>query len=386
MSVDQALRPALEGVAATNTGFAVGSLVQAGHRAARHGRRLRRSRPRPVECGREARHHAVLGLAGLADPAAADGDRRDPDRLARAPPRTSRPGQLSNPIINITSPTSLPDPVGTAAILQAVQNGGMFRDMSGLQATIGLLQSRHRADDGRGIGRRPAGGREHEQPAQGDDRAAAHRRRDGQPPRAHGRLGVHGRGHPAGRRHDRRGGGGGGSSQQGAKINYFDKTAKTAPAGWRGGRRRRPGWCRAGCGRRAPRWRLRLAGSRRSRRRPTRRTPPRSARVWGNTKSPSRDRGGPHRQVGLDATGPRCRPRSRRPRRLGARRAWPNLDPVAVQARIEELRPDPNLFYYGWSWACAPPRTSCATSARRQAGRVRPVREGPLRVGLRVPR
>ena len=63
---------------------------QAGHRAARHGRRLRRGRPRPVECGGEARHHPVLGLAGLADPAPADGDRRDPDRLARDRPRTPR--------------------------------------------------------------------------------------------------------------------------------------------------------------------------------------------------------------------------------------------------------------------------------------------------------
>lgn len=51
------------------------------------------------------------------------------------------PGQLSTPIINIASPTSLPDPTGTAAILAAIQNGAMFRDMSGLQGTIGLAQA-----------------------------------------------------------------------------------------------------------------------------------------------------------------------------------------------------------------------------------------------------
>jgi hypothetical protein len=52
-----------------------------------------------------------------------------------------QPGQLSNPIINITQPASLPDPVGTAAALAAIQNGNMFRDMSGLQATVGLAQA-----------------------------------------------------------------------------------------------------------------------------------------------------------------------------------------------------------------------------------------------------
>jgi hypothetical protein len=60
---------------------------------------------------------------------------------SRATNEDVKPGQLSNPIVNITSPTSLPDPMGTAAILSAIQNGSMFRDMSGLQATIGLAQA-----------------------------------------------------------------------------------------------------------------------------------------------------------------------------------------------------------------------------------------------------
>ena len=53
----------------------------------------------------------------------------------------SGPGQLSAPIINMTAPSALPDPTGTAAILSAIQNGNMLRDQSGLQATIGLAQT-----------------------------------------------------------------------------------------------------------------------------------------------------------------------------------------------------------------------------------------------------
>jgi hypothetical protein len=60
---------------------------------------------------------------------------------SRATPEDVKPGQLSPPIVNITQPTTLPDPVGTAAVLAAIQNGNMFRDMSGLQATIGLAQA-----------------------------------------------------------------------------------------------------------------------------------------------------------------------------------------------------------------------------------------------------
>lgn len=60
---------------------------------------------------------------------------------SRATPEDVKPGQLSNPIINVTTPTSLPDPTGTAAVLAAIQNGSMFRDMSGLQGTIGLASS-----------------------------------------------------------------------------------------------------------------------------------------------------------------------------------------------------------------------------------------------------
>jgi hypothetical protein len=45
---------------------------------------------------------------------------------------------LGQPVLNIVNPTSLPDPTGVGAVLGAVQNGSIFRDMSGLAATIGL--------------------------------------------------------------------------------------------------------------------------------------------------------------------------------------------------------------------------------------------------------
>lgn len=60
---------------------------------------------------------------------------------SRGTPEDVKPGQLSNPMINITAPASMPDPMGTAAVLAAIQNGNMFRDMSGLQGTIGLAQA-----------------------------------------------------------------------------------------------------------------------------------------------------------------------------------------------------------------------------------------------------
>lgn len=61
------------------------------------------------------------------------GSRRDPD--------LTTPGQLSAPVLNIVNPPSLPDPQGMGAVLAAIQNGNMFRDMSGLAATIGLAQA-----------------------------------------------------------------------------------------------------------------------------------------------------------------------------------------------------------------------------------------------------
>jgi hypothetical protein len=54
---------------------------------------------------------------------------------SRATPEDLRPGQLGQPVLNIVNPTSLPDPAGLGAVLTAVANGNMFRDMSGLAGT-----------------------------------------------------------------------------------------------------------------------------------------------------------------------------------------------------------------------------------------------------------
>jgi hypothetical protein len=59
---------------------------------------------------------------------------------SRAQPVDVTPGRLSQPVLNIVNPTSLPDPTGLGPMLGALQSGNMFRDMSGLAATIGLAQ------------------------------------------------------------------------------------------------------------------------------------------------------------------------------------------------------------------------------------------------------
>jgi hypothetical protein len=52
------------------------------------------------------------------------------------------PGQLSAPIVSIQQPTALPDPSAAfAATIAAIQNGNMFRDMSGMSEVVKLAQS-----------------------------------------------------------------------------------------------------------------------------------------------------------------------------------------------------------------------------------------------------
>jgi hypothetical protein len=48
---------------------------------------------------------------------------------------------LGQPVLNIVNPTALPDPTGLGPMMAALQNGNMFRDMSGLAATIGLARA-----------------------------------------------------------------------------------------------------------------------------------------------------------------------------------------------------------------------------------------------------
>lgn len=60
---------------------------------------------------------------------------------SRAQAENLLPGQLPQATLKVELPPDLPDPQGLAAILQAIQNGNMFRDMSGLNSTIGFAQS-----------------------------------------------------------------------------------------------------------------------------------------------------------------------------------------------------------------------------------------------------
>jgi hypothetical protein len=60
---------------------------------------------------------------------------------SRATTEDLKPGQLGAPVVSIVNPTPLPEPTGMAAVLQAIQNGNMFRDMSGLAATLSLAQA-----------------------------------------------------------------------------------------------------------------------------------------------------------------------------------------------------------------------------------------------------
>jgi hypothetical protein len=56
----------------------------------------------------------------------------------RAQAENLTPGPFSTPLVNLTPFGALPDPTGLAGALAAVQNGSMFRDMSGLADTIKL--------------------------------------------------------------------------------------------------------------------------------------------------------------------------------------------------------------------------------------------------------
>lgn len=59
----------------------------------------------------------------------------------RSLPEDLTPGQLSAPIVSIQNPVALPDPTGMAAVVAAIQNGGAFRDMSGLAQSAATAQA-----------------------------------------------------------------------------------------------------------------------------------------------------------------------------------------------------------------------------------------------------
>lgn len=257
---------------------------------------------------------------------------------SRATPEDVTPGQLSNPIINITSPTSVPDPVGTAAALQAVQNGNMFRDMSGLQATIGLVQA--------GLAQTMAGASAAGQQA-GENmnnllKATTERQRIGAEmvtDLARTAASVYtGGAIPAGGGMSGGGRGGGvtgGSSQQGAKINYFDKTA-TAPSGVPAA----SGAATSGAP--AP------AGGSSGGGQPS--AP--SAVTYSQNPAARQSVGGDipsfpdmvGELVDKAGMGEAAAPEPDGGAPLSARRAWPILDQDAVLSRIEELRLNPDRF------------------------------------------
>ena len=60
---------------------------------------------------------------------------------SRQSPEDLRPGQLGAPVLNIVSPTALPEPAGLQAVLTALASAQMFRDMSGLGGTQALAGS-----------------------------------------------------------------------------------------------------------------------------------------------------------------------------------------------------------------------------------------------------
>lgn len=59
----------------------------------------------------------------------------------KATPDDLDTGRFSTPIVNIMNPSQLPDPTGMASVLAAIQNGNMFRDMSGFAQLMELAQA-----------------------------------------------------------------------------------------------------------------------------------------------------------------------------------------------------------------------------------------------------
>ncbi|WP_419818175.1 hypothetical protein [Glaciibacter flavus] len=270
---------------------------------------------------------------------------------SRATEENVTPGQLSTPIINITTPTTLPDPAGTAAVLQAVQNGSMFRDMSGLQATIGLAQA--------GLQTTMAGASAAGQQAgtNMDNLLKANTERQriaaemitslaktaaaaytGGAVSAGGGIS---------------GGSGGGSSQQGAKINYFDKTktdGTTTDAGAGGGGATGGGTTSGGSsgggGSTGGSGSGLSGGGSGGGAGGYSANPAALSSLWGDTQSPSGMIGSLLDKVGLGGGNPET------PAPLTTRKAWPKLDPTLVVQRINDLAGNANLVDQGYFGLC----------------------------------
>nr|WP_315597705.1 hypothetical protein [uncultured Cupriavidus sp.] len=60
---------------------------------------------------------------------------------SRATAEDLKPGQLGQPVLNIVNPQTLPNPTGVGAVLGTLASPNMFRDMSGLAGTQGLVKT-----------------------------------------------------------------------------------------------------------------------------------------------------------------------------------------------------------------------------------------------------
>jgi hypothetical protein len=260
---------------------------------------------------------------------------------SRATAENVTPGQLSNPIINITSPTSLPDPTGTAAILAAIQNGNMFRDQSGLQATIGLTQAALQATSaGAATAGQQAGTNMNSLLQANTERqktAAAMITDLAKTAAAMYTGGAIGGGGSSGG-----GGGGGNHSQDGAKINYFDKmqgqgsgsSTSGSSSGSGGGSVVGPGG-QSGGGTTTASGGGGSGGYSQN--------PAALAATWGQSQPATSllDQVVQHISSGLGTDA------SASSSALTSRKAWPHLDETTVLSRINDLQKDANLFNQG---------------------------------------
>jgi len=263
---------------------------------------------------------------------------------SRATEEDVKPGQLSAPIINITSPTSLPDPSGTAAVLAAIQNGNMFRDMSGLAGTIGLAQSALQATSaGAATAGQQAGTNMNSLLTANTERQRIAAEMITSLAKTAASMYTGGLAGGGG------GGisGGGNHSQDGAKINYFDKTqgqgSSQSSGGNSGGGVVSPvvgggsssGGSSAGG-----------VGSSYSQ------NPAALAATWGDSQ-PRSNVVGQILDKMSDVSGSSESPSSGA---LGTRKAWPKLDSTTVLTRIQNLKNNANLFNQGTIGLCT---TAC---------------------------
>ena len=260
----------------------------------------------------------------------------------------TKAGQLSTPIINITSPSSLPDPSGTAGILAAIQNGTMFRDQSGLAATIGLTQAALQATQaGAAAAGQQAGQNLANQLAATTERqrtAAAMITDLAKTAASVYTAGLSGGGASS------TGSGGKTGSQQGALINYFDKkqgqsatpseaTSGAVAGGSSGGSSSSSG----GGGGSAPANGV-VTASARGNNLGFSQNPAARAAVGGSTDFMDTLMSKVDGVLGIGSDA-KAAP-------LGTRKAWPNLAPTTVLSRIKVLANNANKFDQGGFGLC----------------------------------